>query len=84
MDLDVRLPMGVMFVLLGGVLSIYGAISDRAIYKSSLNININLWWGLVIFGFGVILLLLAWWARVSPRPEPPKPTPPERETGRPQ
>jgi hypothetical protein len=58
--LDVRLPIGVMFVLIGAIISIYGLVSDPAIYERSLGININLWWGLVMFAFGAFMLIMAW------------------------
>jgi hypothetical protein len=59
MRLDVRLPIGGMFTLIGGLLVIYGLVSDKAIYSRSLDININLWWGLVMLVFGVLMLVLA-------------------------
>ena len=59
MQLDVHLPIGVMFTLIGGLLAIYGLVSDKAMYSRSLDININLWWGLVMLLFGVLMLLLA-------------------------
>lgn len=59
MGLDIRTPIGVMFSLLGAVLTAYGVISDKAIYAKSLGININLWWGLVMLVFGVAMLVLA-------------------------
>lgn len=61
-ELDVRVPMGVMFVLLGAVLTIYG-LTTHGPYAQSLGVNINLWWGLVILAFGVLMLLLAWRGR---------------------
>jgi hypothetical protein len=60
MRLDVRLPIGAMFTLVGAIITVYGLFSDPAIYERSLGININLWWGLVMFAFGVFMLLLAW------------------------
>ena len=59
MRMDVRLPIGGMFTFIGGLLAIYGLVSDKAIYSRSLDININLWWGLVMFVFGVLMLVLA-------------------------
>ncbi len=59
MRLDVRWPIGGMFTLIGGLLAIYGLVSDKAMYNRSLDININLWWGLVMLLFGVLMLLLA-------------------------
>ena len=59
MGLDIRLPIGLMFALLGILLSAYGMLSDRAIYAKSLGINVNLGWGLVLLAFGIVMLLLA-------------------------
>ncbi len=59
MRMDVRLPIGGMFTLIGGLLVIYGLVSDKAMYRRSLDININLWWGLVMLVFGVLMLALA-------------------------
>lgn len=56
MNLDVRLPIGAMFALLGAILVVYGLASDQAIYARSLGINVNLWWGLVLLAFGVVML----------------------------
>jgi len=59
MKLDVRLPIGMMFALLGAILVVYGLASDRAIYARSLGINVNLWWGLVLLVFGALMLAFA-------------------------
>jgi hypothetical protein len=59
MGLDIRIPIGLMFALLGVLLSGYGVISDRAIYAKSLGMNVNLGWGLVLLAFGVVMLVLA-------------------------
>ena len=59
MGLDIRLPIGLMFALLGLLLSGYGMLSDRAIYAKSLGINVNLDWGVVLLAFGIVMLLLA-------------------------
>lgn len=58
MSLDIRLPIGLMFAVLGVLLTIFGIISDKAIYDRSLGININLWWGLVLFAFGAVMFVL--------------------------
>lgn len=60
MKLDVRLPIGGMFALIGAIITVYGQFSDPAIYERSLGININFWWGLVMFAFGAFMLLMAW------------------------
>jgi hypothetical protein len=68
MNLDLRLPIGLMFTLIGALLSIFGVLSDKSIYARSLGINVNLWWGLVLLAFGVVMLTLALRAR-RPRQE---------------
>jgi len=59
MGLDIRVPIGLMFAVLGVLLSGYGLMSDRAIYAKSLGMNVNLGWGLVLLAFGIVMLLLA-------------------------
>lgn len=58
MGLDIRLPIGLLFSCFGFLLLLFGAFSNRALYQRSLNININLWWGVVMLVFGGIMLLL--------------------------
>ncbi|HZL79809.1 MAG TPA: hypothetical protein VFC17_13315 [Candidatus Limnocylindrales bacterium] len=66
MGLDIRWPIGLMFSLIGVLLTGYGAVaqSDHAI---SLGININLKWGVVLLVFGVLMLLGA----ISGKKNPP-------------
>jgi len=60
MDLDVRLPIGLMFSLFGVLLVGFGVLSDPRIYaEHSLGINVNLGWGVVLLAFGVTMLGLA-------------------------
>jgi hypothetical protein len=59
MRLDVRIPSGLMFMAIGGLLTAYGALGDRAIYAKSLGININLIWGVAMLVAGACLLTLA-------------------------
>ena len=60
MDLDIRYPIGLMFASFGAILTVFGLISDPAIYAKSLNINVNLWWGIVLFVCGSLFLGFAW------------------------
>ena len=60
MGLDIRIPIGVMFSIMGGVLAVFGWFSDPAAYQRALGININLWWGLALLVFGAAMLLLSW------------------------
>lgn len=59
MRFDLRLPIGLMFSIVGVLLTGYGLVSDRAIYQRSLGINVNLWWGMVLVAFGLVMLGLA-------------------------
>ncbi len=68
MSLDVRFPIGGMFSIVGALLVIYGVLSDPAIYEKSLGINVNLWWGLVLLVFGLVMLGFAFRAE---RAKPP-------------
>ena len=59
MQLDVRVPVGLMLGAMGGLLVGYGLLGDRTIYARSLGINVNLVWGSVLLAFAAVLLLLA-------------------------
>ena len=58
MKLDLRLPIGLMFSIIGALLAVFGFVSDPAIYQRSLGFNVNLWWGLVLVVFGLVMLWL--------------------------
>ena len=58
MQLDIRLPIGLMFALLGGLLTVFGLVADQSTLQNSLGINVNLWWGLVMLVFGIVMSLL--------------------------
>lgn len=58
MQLDIRLPIGLMFTVLGGLLTGFGLVGDKSGVQRSLGINVNLWWGLVMLVFGVLMFLL--------------------------
>lgn len=67
--MDLRLPIGYLFTLFGLIVAGYGAISDRSIYAASLGININLYWGIVMLVFGLIMAAFGRRASVKgPRP----------------
>jgi hypothetical protein len=58
MGLDIRIPVGLMFAVVGAILVAFGVISDPSIYRISLGINVNLWWGAVLLAFGLVMFLL--------------------------
>ena len=55
MGLDIRWPIGLMFSLIGVLLTGFGAVKSAD--SVSLGININLIWGIVLLVFGVGMLL---------------------------
>jgi hypothetical protein len=57
--LDIRIPVGGLFSILGLIIAVYGLVSDKSIYDKSQGLNVNLWWGLAMLAFGVIMLLMA-------------------------
>ncbi len=61
MRLDIRMPMGIMFTVVGLILREFGQItaSDPAVYQRSLGVNINWVWGDILLFFGVTMILLA-------------------------
>ena len=59
MHLDVRIPLGLLFLLVGLILVVFGFTSDPAIYaQHSLGQNVNLLWGAIFALFGAVMLLL--------------------------
>jgi sulfite exporter TauE/SafE len=58
---DIRIPIGLMFSILGVIITILGivTISDSAMYQKSLGININIVMGLMMLVFGLIMLYFA-------------------------
>ena len=59
MNFDLRLPLGLLFTLFGLILVGVGLLGGPELTQKSLGINMNLDWGLVMLGFGVVMLLLA-------------------------
>lgn len=59
MSLDLRIPMGLMFTLVGAILAAFGLKTngDEALYARSLGIDVNLWWGLVLMAFGLTMYI---------------------------
>lgn len=71
MGLDIRLPIGLLFTLVGLLLVIAGFVySDADTLKHSLGININLWWGVGLIVFGGLMLFFA---LRKPKDNPPQP-----------
>lgn len=60
MNLDLRIPMGLMFTFTGFILTAWGLKTNgnADLYAKSLGINANLWWGLVLLAFGLTMFIL--------------------------
>ena len=57
--MDIRKPIGSMFSILGFILVVSGFIQNADDLKKSLGWNMNLYWGLVMIAFGIMMLVLA-------------------------
>ena len=59
MGLDIRVPIGWLFTILGALLAIFGLIDHQTVYTWSPSTNINLVWGVVLLLFGALMLVLS-------------------------
>ncbi len=61
MGLDLRWPIGLMFALIGALLTGMGVLnaSGSTTKVADSSININLIWGLVLLVFGAFMLIMA-------------------------
>ena len=67
--MDLRLPIGYVFTIYGVMLTAYGAFTKGdAMYAKSLDINVNIIWGVVLLIFGLTMLFFARKAGKSPKP----------------
>ncbi len=61
MGLDIRWPIGLMFSLVGLMMTGYGLFTNGAeMYQRSLGLNVNIYWGLLLLVFGGWMLFMAW------------------------
>lgn len=65
MNLDLRFPIGLLFLIFGMILTVFGIVSDNSIYERSFSININFWWGIALVIFGSVFLILSYRGRKS-------------------
>jgi FtsH-binding integral membrane protein len=59
MRFDIRLPIGLLFTLVGVLLAGFGAYAGSSVAAGSRGLNVNLWWGLAMLVFGLVMLALA-------------------------
>lgn len=82
MSLDLRIPMGLMFTIVGLILAIFGIVTQGSdLYQRSAGMNINLIWGCVMFVFGLTMFLLGRYSDTHPKE--PSHEPAENPTERP-
>ncbi len=81
MGLDIRVPLGMIFLSIGGIMSLFGLFtrSNTAMYERSMGMNINLTWGLLMFVFGLVMFVVG--KRQKWEDDPVTPRPWEREAG---
>ena len=80
MGLDIRVPLGLIFLITGGIISLYGFLTrGSAMYEKSMGVNLNLTWGLLMFVFGAIMFLVG--RRQKWQDDPVTPRPWERGGG---
>jgi hypothetical protein len=81
MGLDIRIPLGLIFLFIGGLMSVYGLITRNSavIYEKSMGINLNLTWGLLMFFFGLVMYLVG--RRQKWQDDPVNPRPWEKSAG---
>ncbi len=58
---DIRYPIGLMFTILGVLVTIFGfaTMSDSGLYQKSLGINVNIIMGIIMLIFGLFMLFMA-------------------------
>ena len=59
MNLDLRVPVGLMFAIFGFILVVVGMVGGPALTEKSLGVNINLWWGVAMLVFGGVMLAMS-------------------------
>jgi hypothetical protein len=69
MGLDIKIPIGLMFSVLGVILTIHGILTGGNVemYEQSLGHNINLWSGLFMMAFGGFMLLTSTLVKKKPK-----------------
>ena len=80
MGLDIRIPLGLIFLSIGGIMTLYGVFTygDTALYERSLGVNLNLLWGCLMLVFGAIMFAVG--KRQKWQDDPISPRPWERDS----
>lgn len=60
MGLDIKIPIGLMFVIFGAILTIFGLVTmGDEMYEISIGKNINLYSGIGMLVFGAFMLIIS-------------------------
>jgi hypothetical protein len=75
MGLDIRLPLGLIFLIIGGIMAVFGIFTrgDAALYERSMGINMNLGWGVLMFVFGAVMFYVGRRKKWQDDPVGPRP-----------
>lgn len=59
--MDIRIPIGLLFAILGFILLAFGlySMNDAELYARSLGKNINIWTGVAMLVFGGLMLFFS-------------------------
>ena len=59
--IDIKIPVGLMFTILGITLTIYGltTMDNMELYQKAMGINMNIWSGCGMLLFGIFMLILS-------------------------
>jgi hypothetical protein len=62
---DIRIPIGLMFSILGVLITIFGlsTMPDGEMYQKSLGVNVNIIMGVLMLLFGLIMLFFSFWKK---------------------
>lgn len=74
MGLDIRIPLGLIFAIIGGIMTAYGVLTrGSAMYERSMGVNLNLWWGGLMLFFGLVMFFVGRRQRWQDDPVTPRP-----------
>jgi hypothetical protein len=55
-ELDIRWPIGLLFAAIGAAVGIYGIFSSARSELWTYKVNMNMWWGAAMLGFGLAMI----------------------------
>lgn len=64
MGLDIRIPLGLIFLIIGTIMATYGLVTRGSMmYLVSMGVNLNVLWGSALVVFGTAVLIAGWRSR---------------------